>query len=114
MANEIVKTERKEGCTGFLWKTLVPLTERPSLFWVGGWVALGYLQAGALVGEGWAEEGGHNAHDRLGHIALQDRVGMFAVTRVVGHLQTSQGEHNSFLFHLQLYCTYDIYTFWIL
>lgn len=45
------------------------------------------LQAGALVGEGRAEERGHDAHDRLRHVAFQDGVGMLAITGVVADLQ---------------------------
>lgn len=46
-----------------------------------------YLQTGALIGEGRAEERGHDAHDRLGDIALQHCISMFPVTCVVAHLQ---------------------------
>ena len=46
-----------------------------------------YLQAGALVREGGAEEGGDNAHDGLRHVALQHGVGVLPVTRVVTHLR---------------------------
>lgn len=49
----------------------------------------GYLQTGALVREGRAEEGGDDAHDRLCHVTLQNRVCMLPVTGVVAHLQTA-------------------------
>lgn len=55
-------------------------------FWFPFTDVTGYLQAGALVRERRAEEGGYDAHDRLCHIALQNSVCMLAVTCVVANL----------------------------
>lgn len=48
------------------------------------------LQAGALIRERWAEEGRHDAHHRLGHVALQDGVGVLAVAGVVADLENTE------------------------
>lgn len=53
----------------------------------------GYLQTGALVREGRAEEGGDDAHDCLCHITLQNRVCMLPVTGVVAHLQIADTDN---------------------
>lgn len=45
-----------------------------------------YLQACALVRERRAEEGGCDAHNRLGHVTLQNSVCMLSVACVVAHL----------------------------
>lgn len=55
--------------------------------WCCAVVVWSYLQTRALVREGRAEEGRHDAHDRLRHVALQDGVCMFTITCVVAHLQ---------------------------
>lgn len=53
-------------------------------------VAVTNLQAGALIRERRAEEGRHDAHHRLGHVALQDGVGVLAVACVVANLQNTK------------------------
>lgn len=49
-----------------------------------------HLQGGALVREGRAEEGGHDAHHDLRDVLLQDGVRVLPVARVVAGLEDKQ------------------------
>ena len=49
-----------------------------------------YLYGGALIREGWVEEGGDHVHDGFRHVVLQRHVRVLTVMRRITHLSIKE------------------------